>query len=636
MCGIVALVRAPSTPLSAGVVGAMTRAVAHRGPDGEGTAFYARSGGTHRLDPAGESDPWAVAFGHRRLSIIDLSAAGKQPMAYRGRFHITYNGEIYNYLELRRELADAGHDFRSDSDTEVILAAYAAWGEGCFARFRGMWGLALLDAERGRLVLSRDRLGIKPLYLSRAGGVLAVVSEIKQLLELRGALAPHAGALATYLVSGYEDATRSFFADVDPVPAGTTVVVDVDRLHAAPPAPYWQPERVRPHIRDRREAAAVLGDVLADSVRLHLRSDVPVGCALSGGLDSSSIAACAAAERRAAGAAPLDTFTVDFPGTAIDERAYAAAVAAHVGAVPHHIEPTPTQFLADLDRFVWIHDEPVGTLAQYSAYALARLTRGAGVPVTLNGQGGDEVLSGYWQSYFAALRSWAGARRFAALARELAGAALPRGNAEALRQIPIMARRYLLRRRPPPGIVTGAAAGEVKALLSRALAPDATERRVFEIRAMYLPRLLKWDDRNFMAFSVEGRYPFLDHVLIERALEIDPVALYQGGWVKEPLRRAMADRLPAGIVRRRSKLGFEVPQREWVRGPLRPTLEALVRGDSPLWAHADRRAATDVVTRVFSSAGVHEELGYLALRLLFADRWLRLFADAAAVRPVAA
>jgi asparagine synthase (glutamine-hydrolysing) len=558
-------------------------------------------------------------------------------MAYMGRFHITFNGEIYNFVELRRELQGLGHAFRSESDTEVILAAYVQWGVDAFRRLRGMWALALLDAPRGELVVSRDRLGIKPVYLASARGILAVISEIKQVLELRGALRPDAGVLSTYLASGYEDPTRTFFEDVAPVPPGTTLVVGVASVKAGTPTAYWHPERVRPRVRDHADAAAMIGAALDESVRLHLRSDVPVGCALSGGLDSSSIAACAAAERRLSGAPPLATFTVDFSDSTIDERDFATTVARHVGAIEHHIEPTTDQFLADLDHFVWIHDEPVGSLAQYSAYALARLTRAAGVPVTLNGQGGDEVLSGYWQSYFAALGSWAHGHRLVVLTRELAGAVLPGGNVESLFQIPIMARRFLQRGRPPAGIVAAGAVADVRSRMARALTPDPLERRLFEIREMYLPRLLKWDDRNFMAFSVEGRYPFLDHVLIERALEIEPSALYRRGWVKEPLRQAMTGRLPGSIIRRRSKLGFEVPQRDWVRGPLRSMIESLVCADSPLWAYANRSVAQGVVERVLAQAGGPEELSYLALRLLFADRWLRQFADGVASRrPTAA
>ena len=223
---------------------------------------------------------WRVALGHRRLSIIDLSEAGRQPMVYRDRFWITYNGEVYNYLELRRELEQLGHAFRSHCDTEVILAAYAQWGVDCFERFRGMWGLVLVDLERRCAVLSRDRMGIKPLYILRRGGLFAVASEIKQYIDLpHGRLSPEPAAVRRYLATGYEDAATTFFAEVLPVPAGHSQRLNLDTLELGLPQPYWFPERVEQTITRPEEAAERFRQTLRDSVRLHMRSDVPVGCA---------------------------------------------------------------------------------------------------------------------------------------------------------------------------------------------------------------------------------------------------------------------------------------------------------------------------------------------------------------------
>jgi asparagine synthase (glutamine-hydrolysing) len=617
MCGIVAILRCGG-PVADHALESAVSLVAHRGPDGAGHLRLARAG-LGRFDVVRAGQPWDVALGHRRLSILDLSSAGHQPMA-RGPLWITFNGEIYNFVELRRELVSLGHEFRSQSDTEVILAAYQQWGRDCFARFHGMWGLVLVDTARGVALAARDRLGIKPLYVARRDGALVLVSELKQLTAFRERLRPDEATVELYLATGYEPDSATFFADVEPVPAGTIREYDLDDGRCAAEVAYWRPERVSVAIHRPDDAAAALAAALAESTRLHLRSDVPVGCALSGGLDSSAVASHVT--RLLPPDAPtLQTFTVTFPGFALDERRYVDDAVAHVGARAHFVTPTAEGFLDDLDRFVWQHDEPVGTLSQYAGYCLARLTRAAGVPVTLNGQGGDEVLSGYWQSYFMYLRGAARAGHLLTLARQLLGAALPGGNPEAVRQIPVMARRYLKKRRAAGG------------MLDRVMGLDRDGWRVHEIRRMYLPRLLKWDDRNFMAFSVEGRYPFLDHQVIETCLSMAPEALYARGWTKEPLRRSLNGKLPESIVRRRSKYGFEVPQNPWLAGSLRSTIDAWLRADSPLWALTDRTRVRQGVERFRAGGARDEEHGQEIMRHFLADRWLRRFTSGVGLAP---
>ena len=604
----------------------MTEAVRHRGPDDSGTTYLAL--GSAGIDELGESPDreWRVALGHRRLSILDLSEAGKQPMCYRGRLWLTYNGEIYNYVELRQQLERLGHRFRSHSDTEVVLAAYDEWGPDCFRRFRGMWGLVLIDGKRQTAVLSRDRLGIKPLYLAEADGLLAVASEIKQFLSVPTIpIRPDEEVLADYLSTGYEQEGYTFFSTVTPLAPGTWLEVDLKTGAASAPQEYWFPERVEVSVDDPREAGRLFRASFEESVRIHLRSDVPVGCALSGGLDSSSIAACVA-QLTNGSAQKLETFSVTFPGCATDEESYARRVVEFVRSSPHYITPTPGQFLDDLDRLLWIHDEPVGSLAQYAAYALARLTRGAGVPVTLNGQGGDEVLGGYWQSYFMHLRHLMRSGRLLSLSGHVAGALLPGGNPELPRQAPLMLRRYRSRHQAGAGANRDSIRGQsANSTLRRLMDLNEQQRRVFEIRQMYLPRLLKWDDRNFMAFSVEGRYPFLDHELIELALSFGPRSLYSRGWTKEPLRRGLQGVLPPSILRRRTKFGFETPQDAWLRGDLRPTLESWLQGDSPLWQYVEPLQARRLAADFWSARPKGEEQGQALLRLFLADRWLRVF-----------
>ena len=559
----------------------MTELVAHRGPDGWGTTYLDARGNSTQSDAN-----WNVALGHRRLSILDLSEAGRQPMAYGGRFWISYNGEIYNYVELRKELSQRGHRFQTGTDTEVLLAAYDEWGEDCFARLRGMWGLVLVDVEKRKVVLSRDRLGIKPLYFSTSSSGLYVSSEIKQLKAAMN-LAANDAVVLDYLATGYEAIDETFFAGVSPVPAGHYLRVDLETLNIEAPQSYWDPSHIEADIGSLEEAASMFREHLLESTRIHLRSDVPVGCALSGGLDSSTLAACVNA--LAPAHARLHTFSVTFPGHPLDESDYIHAMVRSIRANPHYVTPNADDVLKEFDRFVYMHDEPVGSLSQYAAYAIARITREAGVPVTLNGQGGDEVLSGYWQHYFAHLAGQLKRGHALDVAVDLLGSSLAMGNRELLWQAPSLARRVMSRLRPEKVIRVN---GEVRAknrvghIIN--LSPQA--RRVYEIRELTLPRLLKWDDRNFMAFSVEGRYPLLDHKLIELCLRFSPQVLYRNGWTKNPLRWGFEDLLPPSIVHRRSKIGFETPQKTWLHTGLRENIEGMLANSAaPVWAYVDQR-----------------------------------------------
>ncbi|HZZ70842.1 MAG TPA: asparagine synthase (glutamine-hydrolyzing) [Pirellulales bacterium] len=655
MCGIAAIFRLGHRDVPARALSEMTALVAHRGPNGSGETFFqpaessqgdkrgddrAASKGTGYLTggeraaalaccPPGQASGWTVGLGHRRLSILDLSEAGHQPMSYRERFWITYNGELYNYVELRAELARRGHAFRSQTDTEVLLAAYAEWGVECFTRLRGMWGLVILDLARQQAVFCRDRLGIKPLYLTQSEGLLAAASEIKQFRGLPDfSFQPNAAALWEYILSGYEDSRRTFFAQIKPLAAGTHQTLDLRSGELAPPVDYWFPERVRPSIVRRDEATTVFREQFQETVRIHLRSDVPVGCALSGGLDSSSVAAMIS-ELQPPAAANLQTFSVTFPKFARDERRQMDSVVRALGVRPHFVTPTPEQFAADLDQFVWAHDEPVGSLSQYAAFAVARLTRAAAVPVTLNGQGGDELFAGYWQSYFLYLRNLLRRRKIGSLASHFAGALTPWGNFHLLGQVPVMWQRYRSRQRATQrsDLVAAAHAGQqnLQNRLAGVLDMNDQERRVYEIRELHLPRLLKWDDRNFMAFAVEGRYPFLDHQLIESVLSFEPRVLYARGWTKEPLRRALAHRLPREIIRRRTKFGFEVPQSEWMAGALKPMLQRFAAEDSPLAEYLGPDYLPNLTAAFLADPGHREDASQELFRLFLVDRWLKCF-----------
>ncbi len=623
MCGIVGILKDFNACVPAGTLASMTTEISHRGPDDEGTMLFYNH--DERWEPGnGEQTNWQVALGSRRLSILDLSPAGHMPMSYQSKFWITYNGEVYNYVEIRAELERLGHEFRSTSDTEVILAAYAQWGTGCFQRFRGMWGLILFDTIRNVIVICRDRLGVKPLYIWQSQGIVAIASEIKQLLHMPGFVPRMNYAVASeYLRTGYEDQHNSFFQDVYPVPEGCYITIALDTLALSTPQSYWHPERVQIAVTDTLEAGRLFAAKLRESVRLRLRSDVPVGCALSGGMDSSSIAMLVN-EINAGQAATLHTFTSTFPGDPLDERSYVDAVTSSIRSTPHFITPDAHSFLEEMDHFLRMHDEPIGGLSIYASYCIARLTRQAGVPVTLNGQGCDEILSGYWQFYFLYLRQLAQHGRLLPLLHHFGGAALKGGNPALLSQVPVMLRRYRARSKPDEFVQLRRKPDSIP-YLQKMMALQEGDLRIQEIRSFSLPRLLKWDDRNSMAFSVEGRYPFLDHELIELCLSFASSTLYHRGWTKWPLRTGLKDTLPHKIYSRRSKFGFEVPQDKWLYGPMRPAIENWLHQDRPLWELVERADVMRLAEQVWQLQGKQKEPGQALFRLFVFDRWAEIF-----------
>ncbi len=372
MCGIAGIVT-PGRPgrNSEKALGSMLAAMAHRGPDDEGTCV------------AGP-----VALGHKRLSIIDLSAAGRQPMRF-GDFVVTYNGEVYNYLEIRKELEGLGHRFETATDTEVILHAWAHWGEGCLERFTGMWAFALLDEAEGVLFCARDPFGIKPFYYLHEDGRFAFASEIRALLTLHPPRAD-IDSLLDYLVLGLTDHTeRTFFGGVRQLLPGRCLSLNL-RDGGKTVRQYYDLRKT-----SRRERTP--GDFqesLQRSVILHLRSDVPVGTCLSGGLDSSVVAALAAAANRENGNERFSAVTARSEATETDETPYAKRVAEHARLDWHVAAPVYADFAAHVDRCLHIQEEPVGGPSVFLQYWVMKTAREAGLKVMLDGQGGEAGEAG--------------------------------------------------------------------------------------------------------------------------------------------------------------------------------------------------------------------------------------------------
>lgn len=565
------------------MVGEMCRLIAHRGPDGEGIALFDDEGAW--VSPGGALDrPRArVGLGHRRLAIIDTSAAGCQPMSDPGgRFWIVYNGEVYNHVELRTELEALGHVFITHSDTEVLLAAWHHWGADCLPRLNGMFAFVLYDRSTDRLTVVRDRLGVKPLYWWRApDGTLAFASEVKTFTVLPGWRARLNGQRAyDFLNWGLTDHTaETLFADVHQVPAGGMVEDDLTTFgECMRPIQWYTPKPAATVPATFDEAAEAYRELFLDSVRLRLRADVPVGTALSGGLDSSSVV-CAV--HRLLGdnqVGARNAFSSRSHDPRFDEGVYMDAVTRQTGVVHHCTWPAGDGFLADLDKMVWHLDEPFGGGSIYAQWLVFAKVAQTPVKVTLDGHGADEILAGY--------TAYVGPQ-FGALVR---GLKLRRLVEEWQAQRGLHGRSaYWLLGMAADDLLPATVRGMLRRLSGRTeFTPPwldcarlgATPHDPFEdagargrgilgfslaqLTAVSLPMQLKWFDRDSMAHSIESREPFLDHRLVEFALGLPDEWKLSQGISKRVVRAGMTGILPAEIICRRDKMGFATPESVWV------------------------------------------------------------------------
>ncbi len=600
MCGIGGWFAWSGKPPRPAVLEEMMNLAAHRGPDGQATVVCGLDG-SHEAAPPGES-AWPVGLGHRRLAIIDLTEGGLQPMTNPEEdLWLVFNGEIYNFVELRQELQGLGRVFRSSSDSEVILQAYRVWGLEMLTRFNGMFALALWDAANRELFLARDRVGIKPLYLRLSPGTLYFASELKQFLALPD-FSPCLDPARThdFLVHGALDHNSgTLLAEIQSLEPGTWLKVSAQgkvqkgRFHPWPEPAGLQP--FTPAQRDR--AAGQLADLLRDSVGLRLRADVPVGSCLSGGIDSSGVVCLAAELLREGRDSAVTTgpgqhvFTAAYDDPAIDERGFASLTANRTQARQHLIFPTAQGLMQDLERLVWHQDGPVETPSTYAQYKVMELVSQEGIRVTLDGQGADELLGGYAGHQTAYLAQLARSLRLPSLAREAAGI-LSLGGFKTLRQRSLDTAAILLGRSPRQAgwhrqwlapELTRAGSGE--ALRCR---DDLAQRLLLDATRTNLPRLLHYADRNSMAFGVEARLPFLDHRVVDFAFELPPAARIHQGWTKHLLRLALQGLIPEEIAWRKDKIGFAVPFNSWYREAAGLFRETLARpAIAPLLAVSD-------------------------------------------------
>jgi asparagine synthase (glutamine-hydrolysing) len=548
----------------------------HRGPSDRGVESFTIARGNN-------FKPSLLTLGHTRLSIIDLSPGGHQPMhSWDNRFTIVFNGEIYNYRELRYELQSFGYAFNTDSDTEVLLAAWAHWGISGLSRLTGMFAFVIYDRQDQSLTLVRDAFGIKPLFYSRVDGSLSFASELPALI----ALLPNKPALNLqrsydYLVHGdYDSTSDTFYDEVHHLPPGHWLQINTITGQLTPPQRWWQPQ-----IQERSgwsfdDAVEEVREQFLQNIRLHLRSDVPLGAALSGGVDSSAVVC---AMRHIEPNLPIHTFSFIASGSDVNEECWVDKVNAHVGAISHKVHVTAKELVADLDDMIKSQGEPFGSTSIYAQYRVFKLAKEHGMTVTLDGQGADEMLAGYngypgqrlrslietgrineaWD-FLSQWSQWPGRSKLHAIKAvlgELAEgslyAALRRLNGSQHR--PTWLNEQVLR---DGGVSISYPHKSIEHTLKgrrviAELAASLTERG--------LNSMLRHGDRNSMRFSIESRVPFLTIDFANLLLSLpEHYLIAPNGETKHIFRAAMRGIVPDDVLDRKDKIGFATPEKDWL------------------------------------------------------------------------
>lgn len=549
MCGISGIINKYEKSVNQDEIQKINDLISHRGPDDEG--FYFEKN---------------FAFGHRRLSILDLSSDGHQPMYYLEKYTITYNGEVYNYLEIREELMEDGYKFISNTDTEVILASYDKWGEDCVHKFNGMWAFAIYDKEKEIIFCSRDRFGVKPFYYTEIDSKFIFGSEIKQLLEFYDERYVNKKILMDYLVIGYENHTNeTFFENIFKLEQSHNLVYDL-KTNNFEIKRYYDLKKEEMKL-DENSSIETYKAKLIDAITLRLRSDVKVGTCLSGGLDSSSIAAIASNIYNNKASDRFTAIHAKSSQKSSDESLFAQEVADNCNLDLNIIEPTQDEFINSIDEVIYTQEEPFGGPSIFMQYLVMKKSKEIGCTVLLDGQGGDETLVGYERYYPAYLMSL-GFFDF------IKGFFYSSKNSKLTKKELLAYFIYFTKSKI-----------RIKRLKSKnnfikkeyfdlasfdVLEKNANSYLNFfelqheEIFHTQMPHLLRYEDRNSMRHSIETRLPFIDFRVVETAVSINNKYKIKNGWTKYILRKTIDKILPNSIVWRTNKFGFEAPTKSWI------------------------------------------------------------------------
>lgn len=549
MCGICGIIHFDQSSVAETDICQMMRMMKHRGPDDEGVFINGN-----------------IGLGFVRLSILDLSPSGHQPMySHDNRYVIVYNGEVYNYIELRNELKQNGFSFKTGTDTEVVLAAYQLWGEDCLNRFNGMWAFVIYDTLQKTVFASRDRYGIKPFYYVQNDRMLAFASEIPPLLQiLPGKPSPDNQSIFDYLVFNRTDQTEhTFYKEIKKLQHGHILYVSNQSLTNR----RWY------HLQGRVDKAQGFNspeefkEYFSSAVGLRLRSDVPVGVCLSGGLDSSSIVAILLNDYQKN---DLQTFSATYQqGQLGDETQFINELSPLLNHM-HYINPSAESLYKDLQAFVKAHAEPIPATGPYAQYKVMELAKG-NVVVTLDGQGADEELAGYHYFFGFFFKDLLKQLRIGKLTSEMLSYLNKHQSLYGLKSFIyflLPQKMRTLTRISEKGYVTkefSSAYMQQNAVAGNLYGSSSLQDSLINHFEYKLEHLLKWEDRNSMAFSIEARVPFLDYRLVEKLLASSNDMMINKGMTKHILREAMNGQLPEAIRLRRDKIGFGTPQDEWFR-----------------------------------------------------------------------
>lgn len=520
--------------------------LAHRGPDYEGLFL----------------DKY-IGLCHRRLSILDLTSKGHQPMKYLERYVIVFNGEIYNYLELKDELQKRGYNFTTNTDTEVILAAYDFWGVDCLSRFNGMWAFSLWDKKKKQLFCARDRFGIKPFYYNINNERFLFASEIKALLcDKKIERVANEPIVFDYLTQGLvEHTNETFFKNVYKLPAGhymlikKNIEIEIKRFYDLK---FNEETKARVNINDKKTCKTTF----ENSVKLRLRADVPVGSCLSGGLDSSSIVCCIdeilnkMPEKK-----EQHTFSFCTDDKRIDERKYMNVVTQHTDTISHQVFSSENDLKNELEDLIYYQDEPFSSTGMYASYCVYKDAKKNGITVLLDGQGADEILCGYRKSRIYYINKLLKEKRFVTAIIELFGSISQVKSTMFLQNDILKIRKIFSKNKV-----------EIKNnYLNKRFEEkengfDYSRKTNFQYNDVFvasLPALLRYADRNSMAFSIESRLPFLDYHFVEFCANLPIGKKIYHGWSKYIMRKALS--MPEAIKKRKDKIGFATPEDTWLK-----------------------------------------------------------------------
>ena len=552
MCGITGIVNKNKNKVPEPEIKNINDLISHRGPDDEGYYF--------------ENN---FAFGHRRLSILDLSKDGHQPMHYLDKYTITYNGEIYNYIEIKDELLKDGYIFHSHTDTEVILASYDKWGEDCVSKFNGMWAFSIYDKEKNILFCSRDRFGIKPFYYTEVEDKFIFGSEIKQLLEFYGTVYANSVILVDYLWYGLEEHTnQTFFKNIYKLEQGHNLIYDLKK-DTFDIYRYYD-LKIDDSLNNLTEADSIshLNSKFKNAISLRLRSDVRVGTCLSGGLDSSSIAAIASKEYYSQTNERFIAIHAKSIEKKTDESLFAKEVAEHCNLNLIETVPQIDDITEYVEEVIYTQEEPFGGISIFMQYFVMKKAKECGCKVMLDGQGGDETLfgyEGYLPYYFASLlRSF----NFLTYIQELKKLnTFLISKKEILKSsfiVPFQNELSYMKRLFFRKKVFIKIKDDRKRLNHLYKFVDFKGFQKRDLMKRHLPQLLKYEDKNSMRHSVETRLPFVDYQFISSAVSINDKFKFKNGYLKYILRKMVENTLPISITWRKNKFGFEAPEDMWI------------------------------------------------------------------------